>query len=120
MFPPALEEGRQRQEWELRYDNGSKPCYKEIDYIYNQIKNPVDQEKNESIREKLEHQVFKNDPKIPWTFFKTDGEYCYVNRRKVPVKHSEWMVPVPPDCDRKKFLRQQLKRYKQFKLNKEV
>jgi hypothetical protein len=109
VFPLALKEWREEQERKLTFGNGTIPCYNEIDTITEALGNKAEQ--HSEIITKLRSQVHRNDPAIPKTFFDTNGEFTSINRKKVRVEHSEWMIRVPNDVDKAKFLREEIDQY---------
>ena len=117
VFPPALEEWREHQDWKLNYDNGTIPCYKEIDTIRSLIDERDISPSIEAILQKITNQVHRNDPAIPKSFFSTNGEYTSINRRKTKVKHSHWCIRVPKNRDRPEFVRQCIDDYITWKEN---
>ena len=116
IFPEALEEWRQEQIRKQTFDNGTIPCYNEIDIITEALGNKAEQ--LSEIIDKLRNQVHRNDPAIPKTFFDTNGQFTSINRKKVKVKHSEWMIRVPNDVDKAKFLREKIDQYLKYKKEK--
>tara|TARA_Y100000592_G_C5366978_1_gene266546 strand:+ start:163 stop:756 length:594 start_codon:yes stop_codon:yes gene_type:complete len=113
VFPEALEEWRTEQERKLSVDNGTIPCYNDVDIIIEALGNKATQ--FDSIIQKFRDQVHRNDPAIPKTFFDTNGQFTSINRKKIKVKHSAWMFRVPQGVDKPKFLRQKIEQYLEFK-----
>ena len=113
VFPEALEEWREEQERKLQYDNGTIPCYDEIDKITHLLGSNA--EECSHILDKLRNQVHRNDPAIPKRFFDSDGEYTSINQKKTKVKHSEWVFRVPNGVDKAGFLREKIDFYKRYK-----
>ena len=109
VFPLALKEWREEQERKLTFDNGTIPCYNEIDIIAEALGDKANQ--LSEIITKLRNQVHRNDPAIPKRFFDTNGEFTSINRKKVKVEHSEWMIRVPNDVDKATFLREKIEQY---------
>lgn len=113
IFPQALKEWREEQIRKLTFDNGTFPCYNEIDAITEALGSKAKNFSN--IINKIKNSVHKNDPTIPKTFFDTDGQFTYVNNKKVKVKYSIWMHRIPDGVDKAKFLREKIEEYITFK-----
>ena len=114
IFPPALVEWREEQERKLKEDNGTIPCFNEIEKIEQLLGASASEPEVIAILEKLRNQVHRNDPQIPKTFFDSDGEYTFVNGKKVKCKHPEWMFRVPSWADRGAFLREKIDLYQDW------
>ena len=110
-FPPATAEWRKEQERKLKEDNGTIPCFEEVDEIEKLLGESAKDPKVASILQKFRNQVHRNDPAIPKIFFDSDGEFTSINRKKVKVKHPEWMFRVPTDVDKGTFLREKIDLY---------
>ena len=110
IFPESLEEWRAEQERKLQSDNGTIPCYDDIQTLKAAIPNPSPE--IELILAKIENQVHRNDPAIPKTFFDTDGEYISINQKRIKVKHSDYMIRVPEGVDKAEFFRETMNWYK--------
>ncbi len=113
IFPEALKEWREEQLRKLTFDNGTIPCYNEIDAITKALGSKAKQ--FGEIINKLKNQVHRNDPAIPKTFFDSDGKFTSINRKKVKVKHSMWVYRIPKGVDKAKFLREKIEEYITFK-----
>ena len=113
VFPEALEEWRTEQERKLSVDNGTLPCYNDVDIIEEALGDKANQLSDIII--KFRNQIHRNDPAIPKTFFDTDGQFTYVKNKKVKVKYPIWMIRVPNDVDKARFLREKIEEYITFK-----
>jgi|TARA_B100000900_G_scaffold414885_1_gene442921 hypothetical protein len=113
VFPLALKEWREEQIRKLNFDNGTIPCYNEVDIIEEALGDKANQLSEIII--KFRNQVHRNDPSIPKTFFDTDGQFTYIKNKKVKVKHPIWMIRVPNDVDKARFLREKIEQYITFK-----
>ena len=113
VFPLALKEWREEQIRKLNFDNGTIPCYNEVDIIEEALGDKANQLSEIII--KFRNQVHRNDPAIPKTFFDSDGQFTSINRKKVEVKHSAWVFRVPSGVDKARFLREKIEQYITFK-----
>ena len=110
-FPPATAEWRKEQERKLKEDNGTIPCFDEIEKIEKLLGAAVKDPEVAAILEKFRNQVHRNDPAIPKTFFDSDGEFTSINKKKTNVEHPEWMFRVPNNIDKGAFLREKIDLY---------
>tara|TARA_Y100000310_G_C20636368_1_gene791376 strand:+ start:1219 stop:1845 length:627 start_codon:yes stop_codon:yes gene_type:complete len=109
VFPKALSEWRSEQERKLQLDNGTIPCYSEVERIREGLGEKASG--YETILRKLTNQVHRNDPAIPKKFFDTDGEYTSIQRRKTKVHHSDYMFRTPTGVNLAEFLREKIEWY---------
>jgi len=118
IFPPALKEWREEQERKLKFDNGTIPCYDDIEYLKSKSL-PIDGDPRlEEILEKCKNQVHRNDPAIPKRFFDTEGFFTSINRKKTETQYPNYFFKVPTDCDPPVFLREKIDWYLKSDFNK--
>lgn len=109
IFPLALKEWRDEQERKLEFDNGTIPCYNEVDKVMTAL--GVTTTEIAHIMSKFRNQVHRNNSAIPKRFFDSDGQFTSINRKKIKVQHSEWAFRVPNNVDKATFLRDKINLY---------
>tara|TARA_Y100000310_G_C20265759_1_gene615699 strand:+ start:18 stop:647 length:630 start_codon:yes stop_codon:yes gene_type:complete len=113
LFPPVLEEWRAEILRKLLYsDRASYYCWDEITKIRDAL---IECGKHTSAYEntfnKLKVQAHINDPALPKRLFMSKGHEIAIRSIRTKTKYPEWLVVVPNNINKAKFLRKEIDNY---------